>query len=184
MRIHEAKAAYTAHLETLQEKKDRLTDLLKDNEHSASASPDFDRVEISRELSEIDAEYEATQKVMDHILETEHIIYTGYAAKQQSETAVEGVKEFGKLMTIYRRIASGAKVPAKDEYKLMEFSNGLYFAAKAAASLNQNNDEEYDSLWKNEKRSKLPHKTPEEIASDSQIAVPTPEQLSAMVSHD
>lgn len=184
MRIEDAKKAYTAHLDTLQEKKNKLTNLLKDNENASTCPPDFDRVEISRELSEIDAEYKAAQKVMDNILSTENIIYTSTSAIQQGEAAVEGIKELGRLLTIYRRIASGAKVPSNDEYKLMEFSHELYFAAKAAASLNQNNDEEYDSLWKNEKRSADNEKSPEDIAANSQVAVPTPEQLSAMISAD
>ena len=184
MRIEDAKKAYSAHLDTLREKKNTLTGLLKENESAIGSSPDFDRVEISRELSEIDKEYEAAQKVMDDILKTENIIYTTTSAIQQGEAAAEGAQELGKVLAIYRRIASGAKVPSRDEQKLMEFSHELYFAAKAAAMLNQDEDKEYDSLWKDEKRSTEPEKDPEEVASDAQIAVPTPQQLSNMISND
>lgn len=184
MRIEDAKKTYSAHLDSLLEKKDRLTGLLKGNENTPGSSPDFDRVEISRELSEIDKEYEAAQKVMDGILKSENMIYSSVSAIQQGEAAAEGAKELGRVLTIYRRIASGVKVPSRDERKLLEFSRELYFAAKAAAILHLDEDKEYDSLWKNEKRFSEPEKSPEEITSDVQIAVPTPQQLSNMISND
>ncbi len=58
-------------------------------------------------------------------------------------------------MEVARRIMKGAKVPASDEKKLMEYSMELYMAAKNMAVLNENKKkEEYDSLWDDEKRRK------------------------------
>ena len=184
MRIEDAKKAYSAHLDTLQHRRQFLTKLLEDTEQNQNSSQSFDRVEISRELSVVDAEYHATQKVMERIASAEYIAYQGAAIRQQSEAAAEGAKELGKMLTIYRRIASGAKVPSRDEQKLMEFSHELYMAAKAAAMLRQNEGEEYDSLWKDEKPDKAEDKTPEEIAGDTAIAVPSPEFAAKAVNRE
>ena len=60
-----------------------------------------------------------------------------------------------KIMEVARRIMKGAKVPASDGEKLMEYSMELYMAAKNMAVLNENKKkEEYDSLWDDEKRGK------------------------------
>ncbi len=177
MRIEDAKNKYSAHLNILQQKKNTLTELLKKNESNLGGMHNFDTVEISRELNEINAQYEETQKVMDRIMAQEYIAYNGAAIKEQAEAAAEGAEEFGKILTIYRRIASGGVVPPRDERKLMEFSHELYMAAKAAAMLNQQEGEEYDSLWEDEKQPSEPEQTATEIASDTQIAVPSLEQI-------
>lgn len=181
MRIEDAKRAYSAQLDTLRSQKQTLTKLLKDSENNSSGMQNYDRVEISRELSAIDAEYKATQEVMDGIIATETFIYDSIVARQQSEAAAEGAKEFGKIMTIYRRIASGGEVPSSDERRLMEFSHELYMAAKAAAMMNQDEDEKYDSLWKDDERPKGETESAAEIAGNTEIVVPSPEQIASAV---
>lgn len=178
MKIETAKKIYTAHLDTLRTQKQTLTELLKQNENSI---PSFDRVEISRELSAVDAEYEAACKIMERISATEIAVYTGESIKQQSEAAAEGAAEFGKMLTVYRRIASGAKVPAKDENKLREYNFKLYMAAKAAAMLHNDNDEEYDSLWKDEQQHTETDPSPSDIAGNTEVPVPTPTQIEPAV---
>ena len=106
MRIEDAKKAYSAQLNTLREQKHTLKELLKDNENNTAHH--FDRVEISRELSITEAQYEATKEVMDSITATEALIHNAETARQQSEAAAETANEFGKILTIYRRIAAGA----------------------------------------------------------------------------
>ena len=66
-----------------------------------------------------------------------------------SDLAMEEYSEdMIKIMEVARRIMKGAKVPASDEKKLMEYSMELYMAAKNMAVLNENKKkEEYDSLW-------------------------------------
>lgn len=184
MRIEDAKNAYSAHLNILQQKKNSLTELLEKNENNSGGIPNFDTVEISRELNEVNAQYEETKKVMDRIRAQEYIAYSGADIKEQAEAASKGAEEFGKILTIYRRIASGGVVPPGDERKLMEFSHELYMAAKAAAMLNQQEGEEYDSLWKDEKQTSEPEQTAAEIAANTQIAVPSPEQIDVSVSNN
>ena len=184
MRIEDAKNTYSAHLNILRQKKNTLTELLKKSENNSGGMHSFDTVEISRELNKINAQYEATQTVMDRIMAQEYIVYSGADIKEQAETAAEGAEEFGKILMIYRRIASGGVVPPRDERKLMEFSHELYMAARAAAMLNQQEGEEYDSLWKDEKHTSEPEQTAAEIAADTQIAVPSPEQIDVSVSTD
>ncbi|MBR2133035.1 MAG: hypothetical protein IJ955_10975 [Oscillospiraceae bacterium] len=179
MKIKDAKNVYSAHLDTLRNRNHILTELLKDSEKHPESMQNFDRVEISRELSKVDAQYRTTQKVMDHILTTESMIYHCDTVKQQSEAAAEGAEEFGKMLTIYRRIASGGEVPPKDERRLMEFSHELYMAAKAAAMMKQDEGEKYDSLWKAEEEIEGETKSVGEIAEDTEIAVPSPEQAAS-----
>ena len=169
MRIEDAKNMYSAHLNTLCQKKNILTDLLKKNENNSGGGHNFD---------------EATQTVMDRIMAQEYIAYSGANIKEQAEAAAEGAEELGKILTIYRRIASGGVVPSRDERKLMEFSHELYMAAKTAALLNRQEGEEYDSLWEDEKPTSEPEQTAAEIAADTQIAVPSPEQVAASASAD
>ena len=75
--------------------------------------------------------------------------YDGAAAKRQRRS----IEDSGKLMEVFRRIASGAKVPVADQKKLMDASPGMYQTAKLAAQMAEN-DDEYESLWKNEDRRK------------------------------
>lgn len=73
------------------------------------------------------------------------------AQKDSAKAAGKAVKELGKLMEIARRIAKGDKVPAKDEQKLMEYSNDLYQAAKMSAMLNRNKKpKKHKSLFEEE----------------------------------
>ena len=180
MRIIDAKNSYNAHLNSLRKEKEVLTDLLNQQDHSSNPLPDKDRVEISRKISEIDAECSAVQKEMDHISETHSILYQNAAIRQQSEDAIEGAKELGKILAIYRRICSGAEVPPYDERKLLEFSHELYFSAKAAAMLKQDDDKKYDSLWKDRNKESTPEQDPMEIADNASIAVPSPEVAASL----
>lgn len=73
------------------------------------------------------------------------------AQKDSAEAAGDAVKELGKLMEIARRIAKGDKVPAKDERKLMEYSNELYQTAKMSAVMNRNRKhKKHKSLFEDE----------------------------------
>jgi len=177
MKIKDAKQAYSAQLDVLWNKKRTLTKLLKEQEEGGAAAAETDRVEISKELSKTDAEYEAVRSVMESINERDAAIQNAEFARQQGEAAAEQAEELSKIMEVYRRIASGAKVPAEDEKKLMDFSYKLYMAAKTAAMLAERNDKEYDSLWEDEEEEE--EKSPSEIAGDTEISVPAPEAVAA-----
>ena len=106
-------------------------------------------------------------------------IFNGEAARQSAEAAAEYGKEIAKIMEVYRRIASGGKVPAGDEQKLMDYSYELYSAAKTAALTAQKNDDEYDSLWEEEEEDTGEEKSPQEIADETEIAVSDPADVAA-----
>ena len=91
----------------------------------------MDRVEISRELSAVDAQYNEAQGVMESIIERETAIHNAEVAKQQGNALSKAAEEMGKMLEIYHRIASGGQVPPEDEQRLMEYSHELYMAAKA-----------------------------------------------------
>lgn len=175
MKIRDAKQAYSAQLDFLREKKQTLSRLLKDQEEGKWDAPAIDRVELTREMSEVSAQYEAAQDVMEGILAKEYAVRSGEAAKQQSETLAKEAEEIVKMMEVFRRISSGAKVPPSDEKKLMEFSHELYMAAKSAAMLAQQNDKEYDSLWEDEEDNPEEQQDAQEIAANTEISVPMPE---------
>ena len=95
---------------------------------------------------------------------------------------MDAAKEEAKIFETARRIAKGAKVPAKDEKKVMDYSMELYMAAKNAAMLanmkKNKKKEEYDSLWDDEEE-KSDNPDPREVADNSDYVGPTPEIASA-----
>lgn len=179
MKIHDAKQAYSAQLSALRDKKQVLSQLLKEQDKGVSDSYPFDRVEITRQLSTVDAQYAATQKFMEGITARENMIHDTEAARQQNEAMSEAMDELIKIMEVYRRIASGAEVPAGDERKLMEYNHELYMAAKTAAMMAQQEEKEYDSLWEDEEDAGGETRDPGEIAGDAEISVPAPEVVAA-----
>lgn len=179
MKIEDARKAYSAQLDVLRNQKQALTKLLKDNENNPGTQ-NFDRVEISRELAVVDAQYDATMGVMEDIIARKTAIHNAEVAKQQSEALSKAADDMAKIMEIYRRIASGGEVPQKDEQKLMEYSKELYMAAKAAAMIKQGEGEKYDSLFEDEEPAEGETKSAGEIAGEAEIAVPAPEQVASV----
>jgi len=179
LKIRDAKQAYSAQLDSLLDKKRALSKLLEDQETGGAGMQAFDRVEISQELSTVTAQYEATQSVMEGILAKEAAVHNSAAAKQQSEALAAQAEEMAKMMEVYRRIASGGKVPAADERKLMEFSHELYMAAKTASMMAQQDDKEYDSLWEDEEQDGGETPDAHELAENTEITVSSPEATAA-----
>ena len=177
MKIKEAMQAYNAQLDTLREQRKALNSILKRQE--SGLEPELDRVEISKELESLDAQYEAVFQGREAIHETSAAIWNAEAAKGQAEAAAEYGKEIGKIMEVYRRIASGGTVPMEDEKKLMDYSYELYSAAKTAALMAEKNDDKYDSLWEDEEEDTGEKTDPHEVANETEIAVESPEAVAA-----
>jgi len=176
MKIRDAKQAYSAQLNTLQAQRLTLRKTLQEQKENPTVGQHFDTVELSRELSILDAQYEATQQGMESIMAQENMVHDAEVARQQGDAMADAYKDMAKIMEVYRRIASGARVPAKDEQKLMEYSSELYMAAKNMALLQKRNDKEYDSLWEDKEDSEE-EMSPEEIAGDTEISVAAPEAV-------
>ena len=145
MKIQDAKKAYAAQMDTLWTRKRDLSQALKNCQQGGA--PNVDRVEISRELSAVDAQYNEAQGVMESIIERETAIHNAEVAKQQGNALSKAAEEMGKMLEIYHRIASGGQVPPEDEQRLMEYNHKLYMAAKTAAMLQEGDREKYDSLF-------------------------------------
>ena len=172
MKIQDAKKAYAAQMDTLWTRKHALSQTLKNFQQGGA--PNVDRVEISRELSAVDAQYNEAQGVMESIIERETAIHNGDVAKQQGNALSKAAKEMGKMLEIYRRIASGGQVPPEDEQRLMEYNHELYMAAKTAAMLQEGDGEKYDSLFEDEEEKNGEEKTASEVAGEAEISVPVP----------
>ena len=170
MKIQDAKKAYAAQMDTLWTRKRDLSQALKNCQQGGA--PNVDRVEISRELSAVDAQYNEAQGVMESIIERETAIHNAEVAKQQGNALSKAAEEMGKMLEIYHRIASGGQVPPEDEQRLMEYNHKLYMAAKTAAMLQEGDGEEYDSLFEDEEEKNGEEKTASEIAGEAEISVP------------
>ena len=169
MKIQDAKKAYAAQMDTLWTRKRALSQALKNCQQGGA--PNVDRVEISRELSAVDAQYNEAQGVMESIIERETVIHNAEVAKQQGNALSKAAKEMGKMLEIYRRIASGGQVPPEDEQRLMEYNHELYMAAKTAAMLQEGDGEKYDSLFEDEEEKNGEEKT---RATTSKQELPRP----------
>ncbi len=178
MKIGEARQAYSNQLSVLNMRRRALKDALKQQQETGVAN-NFDTVQISKELEQVDSQYKATQGVMESILMRESMIQNSESAKQQGEAMKKQADEMMKCFEIYRRIASGARVPPYDENRLLEFSSTLYMAAKNLALMAEENDKEYDSLWDDEGEETGDTKSASEIAESAEISVPSPESIAA-----
>ncbi len=77
------------------------------------------------------------------------------AAKQQKDAAKDSANELGKILTIFRRILNGDRVPQKDEKKLIDYSPEMYQAAKAVAAMSKNKKpKDYKSVDKDDESNK------------------------------
>lgn len=150
MNIKDTKAACSAQMNILWARRQALAKTLQQGEEP-SAAGGFDRVEITRELDLLDAQYKAAREGMEQIMAVENGIHNAEVSKQQFETLNKLAKMMPKMLEIYRRIASGGRVPPKDENALMNYSKELYLAAKMAAMMKKDKDKkEYDSILEDE----------------------------------
>ena len=181
MKIREAWQAYSAQLDVIREKRVAVSKMLADSEAGKIGTQDYDRVELNRELSSLKEQYDAVFQGREEISSTWCAIANGEAAKQTSEAMAKQAEDMVKIMEVYRRIASGAKVPSEDEQKLMDYDFKLYMAAKQAAIIAQSSDEEYDSLWDEEEEDTEEKEDPMEIAFETDISVAAPEDVAAEI---
>lgn len=181
MKIGDAKAAWSAQIETLWAQKRTLAKLMKEQEEGGAGK--FDRVELSKELARVDASYEEARKTMEGIIATETAIQNSEVYKQQSDALEKQADQMGKMMEIYRRIAKGGRVPPKDENALLNYSKELYMAAKMAAMMLREKDKDkkkYDSLLDEEDAEKGEGVDAAEAAANTEIDVAAPEAAPAI----
>ncbi len=121
--------------------------------------------------------FEENQKVIDSLMEQWVAVNNMEVAKQQGEAMADSAAEIGKIMIVFRRIASGDNVPMHDERKLMEYDEKMYSTAKSmqslARQLEKREHKNYDSLWDDEEKPQNPD--PMEIADNTEFAGKLPD---------
>lgn len=174
MKLVEAIQLTSEHLNTLSQKKSELTKLLKDKQSENINDPNFDKVEISKQLSAVEKEYDQTKDIKDELSSLDNLIETAESTHQQNEQIEKSAQEFIKILKVYRRISKGDKVPFKDEKKLMDYSHELYASAKNMALLSKNAEgKKHKSLWKNEDENNNEKPVdPSELADNTEVLNP------------
>lgn len=90
--------------------------------------------------------------------------------REQEEESEGKQDEYGKIMTIFRRISRGDIVPLSDERKLLEYSSEMYQMAKSAAMMADNDDpKKYKSVDEDERKSSL--LMPEDLEKQDSVGV-------------
>lgn len=185
MKIREAKSIYATQLDALWNRKRELTKILKEDSENGSDDPRLDKIELSRELSQVEKQYTQTQKFMEQLSQREFLVHNAEVAKQQEESMSKAMDDMVKCMEIARRISSGAKVPAADQKKLMEYNYEMFLAAKNMALMIRHKErKEYDSLVEEEEENPEDQRTASEIAGDSEVHMELPELAAQEISSE
>lgn len=181
MKIAEAQPTYYAKRKQLVEQIRTLYTQKKTAESRYKVTGDISFAEqaASLELS-LDATnkaFEENQKVIDSLMEQWVAVNNMEVAKQQGEAMADSAAEIGKIMIVFRRIASGDNVPMYDERKLMEYDEKMYSTAKSmqslARQLEKRERKNYDSLWDDEEKPEYPDSM--EIADNTEFAGELPD---------
>ena len=186
MKVGEAQKLYRAQRATIIDRRKKLVKKKEDLDNKVKITFDSEKKEIyaneaaTLELSinALNEKFDENQEVLDRLTDQYVSVFNAEVSKQQKDAMEDAALEMGKIMETARRIGKGAKVPATDEKKVMEYSMELYMAAKNLALLNKMNKkkkEEYDSLWGDEEEKQ--EYDPEGKAENAETSVGVPEDL-------
>lgn len=184
MKLVEAQQAYRAQRQALIDQRRELLNQRKSLERKMNVTVNgkelFAEEAATLELS-INAnkeQFEKNQKVLDQLTEREVAIWNAEASRQQADSMKEYAIDMGKIMEVARRIARGAKVPAKDEQKLMDYSMEMYMSAKNMAMMAEMKEkrEKYDSLWDDEDKGEAEY-DPQGKVESAEIDIAPPEGI-------
>lgn len=191
MKIGEAQKLYRAQRSALIDQRKKLIKQKEEINNKLNVTVDAEKKKLyaneaaSLELSidTVNEKFDENQEVLDRLTQQYAAVFNTEVSKQQGDAMKEAALEMSKIMETARRIGKGAKVPATDEKKVMDYSMELYLAAKNLAMLNklkEKKKEEYDSLWDDEEEKK--EYDPEGKAENAETSVPAPagiEELAA-----
>ena len=177
MKIGEAKPTYYSNRRTLV---DQIRDLASKKEKAENAFKATGDSAFSDQAATLELSLEATQKafednqkVLDSLIEQEVAIANMEVSKQQGDAMEEEMKNLGKIMIVFRRLAKGDIVPLTDEKKLMEYDDKMYQMAKNMQAMAQQLDKEHESLWEDEEPKEYPD--PEEVANNTEFSGELPD---------
>lgn len=132
-------------------------------------------------IKAVDEKFEENQKVLDSLAEQYAAVWNVEVSRQQSDAAADYATDMAKIMEVARRIGEGARVPAQDEKKLMDYSMEMYMSAKNLAMLKKlKKKKEYESLWDEEEEGQTEY-DPQGKAENAEACVNVPEVSEADV---
>ena len=180
MKIKDAQQTYRTQIQAYRKKKAAIAkkqEALKKKMESAVGGSEL----FGDEAAVLQLTYDALDKkqneysdYLEKLNEQKYAIEEMENSKQQGEAVKEAGADMAKIMEVARRIMKGARVPASDERKLMEFDDKLYQMAKnVGAMVKLRKRKKYDSLWDDEKKKE--QTDPSEIANNTEAAGIGPE---------
>ena len=189
MKVGEAQKLYRAQRATIIDRRRKLVKKKEEIDNKIKTVFDSDKREIyaneaaTLELSigALNEKFDENQEVLDKLTDQYVSVFNAEVSKQQKDAMEDAAMEMSKILETARRIGKGARVPATDEKKVMEYSMDLYLAAKNLAMLNKMNqkkNDKYDSLWGDEEDKQ--EYDPEGKAENAETSVGMPEDLGAV----
>lgn len=182
MKIGEAQKLYRAQRASLLEQKQKLLKKKEDLEKKVNITPDGKEIytneaaRLELTLDAVTQRFDENQEVLDRLVEERVLVWNAEVSRQQSDVMQEKSDDMAKIMEVARRIGKGAKVPASDEKKLMDYSMEVYLAAKNLAMLNERKKrEKYKSLWEDEDDRQRQEYDPQEKAENAGTSVGLPD---------
>lgn len=182
MKIGEAQKLYRAQRASLLEQKQKLLKKREDLEKKMNITPDGKEIyaneaaRLELTLDAVTQRFDENQEVLDRLVEERVLVWNAEVSRQQSDVMQEKSDDMAKIMEVARRIGKGAKVPASDEKKLMDYSMEVYLAAKNLAMLNERKKrEKYKSLWEDEDEKQRQEYDPQEKAENAETSVGLPD---------
>lgn len=189
MKVGEAQKLYRAQRAAIIDRRRKLVKKKEELDKKINTTFDSEKREVytneaaTLELSigALNEKFDENQEVLDRLTQQYASVFNAEVSKQQKDAMEDAAVEMGKIMEVARRIGKGARVPANDEKKVMDYSMELYMAAKNLAMINKMNKkkkEEYDSLWDDEEEKK--EYDPEGKAENAETSVEAPEDLGTL----
>lgn len=186
MKVGEAQKLYRAQRATIIDRRRKLVKKKEELDNKVKTAFDSEKREVYANeaatleltIGALNEKFDENQKVLDRLTEQYVSVFNAEVSKQQKDAMEDAALEMGKILETARRIGKGARVPAADEKKVMDYSMELYLAAKNLALLNKMKDkkkEEYDSLWGDEEEKQ--EYDPEGKAENADTSVGMPEDL-------
>ncbi len=186
MKVQEAQKLYRAQRATIIDRRRKLVKKKEELDKKVKTVFDSEKREVYANeaatleltIGALNEKFDENQEVLDRLTQQYVSVFNAEVSKQQKDAMEDAALEMGKIMETARRIGKGARVPATDEKKVMDYSMELYLAAKNLALLNKMKDkkkEEYDSLWGDEEEKQ--EYDPEGKAENADTSVGAPEDL-------
>ncbi len=189
MKVGEAQKLYRAQRAAIIDRRRKLVKKKEELDKKIKTTFDSEKREVYTNeaatlelyIGALNEKFDENQEVLDRLTQQYASVFNAEVSKQQKDAMEDAAVEMGKIMEVARRIGKGARVPANDEKKVMDYSMELYMAAKNLAMLNKMNKkkkEEYDSLWGDEEEKK--EYDPEGKAENAETSVEAPEDLGTL----